>query len=89
MFSEVHMAEKFGDFKRFGETMGVGQVEDHFESQPHDVQTQIEHLIASTQKKNTVGDLDQIPRQNRFRFDQIRYFLNIGLGVINPTFQTN
>ena len=89
MFPEVHMAEKFGGFKHFGEIKGVGQVENHFESQPHDVRTQSEHLIASTQKKNTVGDLDQTTRQNRFRFDQIRYFLHIGLGVINSTFQTN
>ena len=74
---------------RFGEMNGVGQVENHFESQPHNVQTQVEQLITSTKKKNTVGELDQTPRQNRFRFDQIRYFLNIGLGVINPTFQTN
>ena len=83
------MAEKFCGFKRFWEINGVGQVENHFESQPHDVRTQVEHLIASTQKKNTVGELDQTPRQNRFRFDQIWYFLNIGLRVINQTFQTN
>ena len=83
------MDKKFGGFKRFGEIKGVGQVENHFEPQPHDVLTQVEHLSASTQKKNTVGELNQTPRQNRFRFDQIQYFLNIGLGVINPTFQTN
>ena len=89
MFPEVHMAEKFGGFKRFGEIKSLGQVEIHFEPQPRDLLTQVEHLIASTQKKNTVGELDQTPRQNRFRFDQIWYFLNIGLRVINQTFQTN
>jgi hypothetical protein len=68
------MVEKFGSFKRFGEIKRVGQVE---------------NLIAPTKKKNTVGELDQTPQQNRFRFDQIRYFLNIDLGVINPTFQAN
>jgi hypothetical protein len=68
------MAEKFWGFKRFGEIKRVGQVE---------------NLIAPTKKKNTVDELDQTPRKNRFRFDQTRYFLNIGLGVINPTFQTN
>jgi hypothetical protein len=68
------MVEKFVSFKRFGEIKRVGQVE---------------NLIAPTKKKNTVGELDQTPQQNRFRFDQIRYFLNIDLGVINPTFQAN
>ena len=61
MFPEVHMAEKFGGFKRFGEIKGVGQVENHFESQPHDVRTQVEHLIASTQKKNTLESLIKRP----------------------------
>ena len=65
------------------------QVENHFESQLHDVRTQCENLVAPTKKKNTVGELDQTPQQNRSRFDQIRYFLNINLGVINPTFQAN
>ena len=83
------MAEKFGGFKRFGEIKGVRQVENYFESQPHDVRTQVEHLIVTTSKKNTVGELDQTPRQNGFLFDQILYFLKIGFGVINPTFQTN
>jgi hypothetical protein len=55
------MAEKFGDFKRFWEIKGLGQVENHFESQPHDVQTQVEHLIASTQKKNTLESLIKRP----------------------------
>jgi hypothetical protein len=88
-FQKSIWLKNFVDFKRFREIKEVGQVENHFESQPHDVRTQVEHLIASTKKKNTVGELDQTPRQNKFRFDQIQYFLNIGLGVIHPTFQTN
>ena len=57
------MTEKFGVFKRFGELKGVGQVENHFESQPHDVLTQVEHLIASTQKKNTLESLIKRPEK--------------------------
>jgi hypothetical protein len=37
------------------------QVENHFESQTHDVGTQVEHLIASTQKKNTLESLIKRP----------------------------
>jgi hypothetical protein len=55
------MAEKFGGFKLFWEIKGLGQVENHFESQPHDVRTQVEHLIASTQKKNTLESLIKRP----------------------------
>jgi hypothetical protein len=55
------MAEKFGGFKRFWEIKVLGQVENHFESQPHDVRTQVEHLIASTQKKNTLESLIKRP----------------------------
>jgi hypothetical protein len=61
VFPEVQIAEKFWGFKRFGEIKGIGEVENHFESQPHDVRTQGEHLIASTQKKNTLESLIKRP----------------------------
>ena len=61
MFPEVHIAEKFWGFERFGEIKGVGEVKNHFEPQSHDVRTQGEHLIASTQKKNTLESLIKRP----------------------------
>jgi len=55
------MAEKFGGFKRFREIKGVGQIENHFESQLHDVRTHVEHLIGPPKKRTLLMSLIKRP----------------------------